>query len=191
MSSLVKEFLEGAQRVTARLYYYIPLEVGQEPLKLQSKIIGEEPAHLHHSGILQQFVYQQDDRADLDEELKEIFARIMQTSNGLLKIHDRRERITIMHEEAQMAAQKKLADGTTIESTASVQVPQIFIPTKQEQANPGMAEINKTFKTMVPYPRLRSFLQYWQDNIDGPLHHVQYAIGSVADSGYQRQHAIN
>ena len=191
MSSLVKEFLDGAQRITARLYYYIPLEVGQDPLKLQSKIIGEEPVKLHHSGILQQFVYQQDDQADLDDGLKEIFARIMQTSNGLIKIHDRRERITLMHEEAQLAAQKKLADGATIESNASVQVPQILIPTKQEQANPGMAEINMAFKTMVPYPRLRSFLQYWQDNIDGPLHHVQYAIGSLADSNYQRHHAVN
>jgi uncharacterized protein Usg len=191
MRSLVKEFLAGTQRVTVNVYYFRPLEAGQEPLKLQSKIIGEEPTKLHHTGILQQFVYQEDDRADLDEGLKEIFAEIMQTSGGILKIHDRRERVTLMQKEAQLAAQRKLADGSTIESTAGVQVPQILIPTKQEQSNPGMAEINKAFTTLVPYPRLRSFLQDWQDNKDGPLHHVQYAISSLSDSNYSNHYAIN
>ena len=192
MSSLIKEFLNGTQRVTAHLYYFMPLEIGQEPLKLESKLLGKEPKKLHHRGILQEFLFQADDRADLDDELKDVFARIMQTSNGLIKIHDRRERITLMQEEAQLAAQKKLADGKSTESNSpAVQVPQIFIPTKEELGNAGMVDINKAFKTMVPYPRLRSFLQFWQETIDGPLHHVQYALGSLADSSYQRQHALN
>lgn len=191
MRSLVKEFLAGTQRVTVNVHYFIPLEEGREPLKLQSKIIGEKPTELHHSGILQQFLYQEDDCADLDEGLKEIFASIMQTSGGILKIHDRRERVVLMQKEAQLAAQRKLADGSTIESTAGVQVPQIFIPTKQEQSNPGMAEINKAFTTLVPYPRLRAFLQDWQDNKKGPLHHVQYAVSSLTDSNYCHHHAIN
>ncbi|MFA5592807.1 MAG: hypothetical protein WC989_05805 [Micavibrio sp.] len=190
MSSLIEEFLEGSKRITARVYYFIPLPEGEESRQLPSPLIGEQPARIYHAGILQEFIYQQDDRADIDDGLKDVFARVMQISNGIVKIHNRMERMAVMQEEVQLEAQKKLAGGVAIDTASSVIVPQVFIPKPDEETNAGMDEINQTFKALVPFPRLRGFLQYWQDNINGPLHHMQFVTGSLA-GGYGNHHAIN
>lgn len=190
MSSMIEDFLEGSKRVTAYVYYFIPLNEGEKPRQLPTKIIGEKPIELHHAGILQQFVYQQDDRADVKDELKDIFAKVMETSNGIVKIHDRSQRIALMHQEGQLEAQRDLAGGVRIESLSGIPVPQILIPKPHEEAVAGMEDISRTFKTLIPFPRLRGFLQYWQENVSGPLHHVQYVAGNLT-SGYQNHHAIN
>lgn len=178
MSSLVEEFLKGTQRVTMRVYYYRPLDIGQAPLEIKPEIIGAKPVIVPHSTILQTFDHQMDDRTDLeDKRLAKVFEQLVIANNGIVRIQDRSQRLSVMQDD--------------IEGSRLANIVPVLIPRPSEQANPGMKETVDTFKTMIPFPRVRKFLQNWQENLDGPLHHVQLAVGSMAHGGYQRHMAVN
>ncbi len=183
MSMLADSFLLGAQRVTLQTHYFKPRQVGQGPLKIQPSLLGQKTEEINHTGILHTFVLQEDDTSDLqDERLRDIFDRLVLSNGGIIKIHDRRKRFAIMTEEAHLLEQTPLLPEG-MPQPKSLVVPQILIPTPEEEGAPGMAETMKAFKTFVPFPRVRHFLQFWQEQIEGPLHHVQFAAAKLGDHG--------
>lgn len=176
--SLTQAFLNGAQRVFIEITYFKPRDIGQDDLEIRPVLLGQKPQRIHHSGILQTFVTQKDDVPDLeDKRLQRVFEEMVLMRNGIINIHDRRIRI------AEMTQGAVDFDGK--------QVAPIIIPTSKEMENPGMIDVTATFKTMVPFPRVRAFLQFWQDQIEGPMHQVRLACGSIANSGFQQKHYIN
>lgn len=188
--SLSEAFL-GADRVTASIFYYQPLQVGQAPLKIKSPLLGQPEKTQTHSVLLQEFVYQQDDRADLDPSLKSIFNNIMIRNNGIVKIYDRRLDLGETSEQEQMALQTDLADGVKIPSAIGIPVSQIIIPRLSETLTKGEDETNVAFRTLIPFPSLRRFLQMWQEKIEAPLHHVRYGACSAAESSYTNECSIH
>lgn len=176
--SLVEAFLSGAQRVTVEVTYYIPREAGQGPLAISPTLLGRPAREISHSGILQTFVIQKDDRSDLeDKKLRSVFEELVLSRGGIINVHDRRLRMVMM------------TDGNVDFNQAAVMP--IIIPKPEEVKNAGMQEAVNVFKTMVPFPAVRRFLQYWQDNIDGPMHQVRLACGSIATSSLQQKHMIH
>ena len=146
--SLVDQFLSGAQRVTIEVTYFRPRQVGQESLSIKPNLLGQAPKSINHSGILQTFVAQKDDKSDLeDARLKKVFEELVLMRGGVVHVHDRRLRMGMM---------------TNFETAA---IMPIIIPKPNEVQNSGMAEAVQVFKTMVPFPAVRKFLQYWQDEI--------------------------
>lgn len=183
---------EATSRVSAHIYYMRPLQVGQNPLEIKSALIGKEPAVQHHSVLLQSFIYQNDDQMDLSPELKNIFQRTMRLNQGIVKIYDRKSRLGVLGEIEQLRLQRKLADGTEldVETVKAVEVSQVIVPSLGEEIAGGdQAASAARFKTLIPYPRLRRFLQKWQDEFEAPLHHVQFAAGHSARASYN--HVVN
>ncbi len=182
MSGLIDEFLRGSSRITTRIFYYVPLNEGQEPLKVRPTLIGEKPVELNHAGVIQEYIYQVDDKSDLHADFADVFNSIMNASHGNVKILDRAQRITLMGAAEQLATQQKTAQGQKLESDKVLPVPQIIIPRKTEEYSGGMRELTQAFHTLVPFPKVRSFLQFWQDKLDGPLNHIQFSHGSIANA---------
>jgi uncharacterized protein Usg len=188
--SLTEAFL-AADRVTASIFYYQPLQVGQAPLKIKSPLLGQPVKMQNHSALLQEFIYQKDDRADLDPSLQGIFKEVMIRNSGIIKIYDRRLDLGETSEQEQMALQTDLADGVKIPSAVGVPVTQIIIPRMSETLTKAEDEINVAFRTLIPFPSVRRFLQMWQEKIEAPLHHVRFAACSAAQSSYGNQWSVN
>lgn len=67
----------------------------------------------------------------------------------------------------------------------------LLIPSVPETLNAGMADTVQTFKAMVPFPGLRSFLQFWQEEIDGPLHEVHIASSGFTKASIGARHVLD
>lgn len=139
MPSLMEEFLNGAQRVTAEVLYFIPLREGDAPRRISTGLLKDGTREVAHTNLLQTFVNQFDDKPDIqDTRLYRVFQELVADRGGVVRIQDRRERLSLMTKEAAVAP--------------------IFIPRPEEELNAGMKEIVDTFKTMIPFPRVRKFL---------------------------------
>ena len=172
MGSLVLDFLKGAERITAHVFYRKPLEIGQEPLVVPSPLLGQAPKVLSHS-IITTFTHQFDDKTDMkDVRLAKVFEELVLQNNGIVRIQDRTKRISVMNEEAG-------------KSLSRLNTAPVLIPLPSEKNNAGMQEAEKTFRTLVPFPRVREFLEYWQEHLDGPMIEVQMAIGSMVKSEWR------
>ncbi len=172
MGSMVLDFLKGAERVTTHVLYKKPLNVGQEPLVTQPVLLGEARQTLTHS-ILTTFTHQFDDHTDLeDERLASVFKEVVLENDGVIRIQDRKQRIAIVNEAAG-------------ESLSRLNTMPIVIPLASEKGNAGMKEAETVFRTLVPFPRVRKFLEYWQENLDGPIVEVKIAAGSIARANWQ------
>lgn len=166
MSGLMEEFLKGSKVVVAQILYFRPLEEGRAPLKINHGLIGEKPTEIQHTNLLQTYFLQTDDTPDIkDERLTAVFESLVLARNGIVRIQDRKQRLAAMN-----FGQEDVAKGV---------VTPILIPKSSELSNPGMQEIVETFKTMIPFPKVRKFLQFWQENLDGPLHEVHFATGDI------------
>ena len=186
--SLSQEFT-ASSRVCAHIYYMRPLQIGQNPLSIASDMIGQKPAVQNHSVLLQSFIYQNDDEMDLSADLKKIFERTMRLNQGIVKIYDRQSRLGVMSEVEQLRLQRKLADGTELDAATikAVEVSQVIVPSVGEEIASGeQSPSTARFKTLIPYPRLRRFLQKWQQEFEAPLHHIQFAAGQAAKATYSR-----
>ncbi len=173
MESLTQAFLEGKQRVTAKILYYVPRPDGAPALRLSSQFLGEKPRLISHTGVLQSFVYQVDDKSDLeDERLQRVFAELVTKNGGIVALHDRRLRMQIMDEFA--------ASGRP------VAVAPVIIPTIEQEQSPGMADEVLAFKTLIPFLAVRKFLKFWQEKIDGPLKEVQIASAPLSSTSYSQ-----
>lgn len=167
MSFLADRFFMEAHRVTAQILYFMPLKEGQAPLQIESRLIGQRPQQIHHTNVLQTFAHQFDDVSDLeDPALVKVFRDVVVAKGGLINIHDRKSRLSIMAE----------GDGPTLP---------VIIPRPSEELNPGLKDEVKTFKTLIPFPQVREFLQFWQENIEGPIHQVQLATMPLGQVGWR------
>lgn len=172
MDSLALEFLKGAERVTAHVFYRKPLEAGQEPLVVRSPLLGQAPKVLDHS-IITTFTHQFDDTTDMkDVRLAKVFEDLVMKNNGIVRIQDRTKRISVMNEEV----------GQSLSRLNTVP---LIIPLPSEKNNAGMKEAETTFRTLVPFPRVRKFLEYWQEHLEGPMVEVQMTIGSITKSEWR------
>lgn len=171
-------------RVVVDLHYYMPLPEGSKPLKVASNLIGEEPRTVNHRGILQTFLFQDDDVSDLAPEQFGAFYDQIARSNGIVRIADPRERLALFAEEAQALTGK--TSGTRVEATLDriAAAPSIIIP-KAAAGSESSVELNN-FHTLVPFPKVREFLKFWERELDGPLHHIQYEATTLVNyRGYR------
>lgn len=183
--SLGHHFQSSVERVSLQVVYYLPLDPGQAPIRLRPELLGGEERVLEHKGILNSFAHQFDDHSDQeDPRLQEAYQKIMSASQGIVRIHDRRERISSLLEEA-----AKINPDNTMPYQDALQIaPKIIVPKPEELTSTGMGEENTVFKTLIPYPRVRAFLQFWQNEIEGPMHHIRIAAGRAATSTYNNTH---
>lgn len=181
-------FNMSADRVSVQVAYFLPLDPGQPPLRLRPELLGGEERVLPHKGVMQIFAHQFDDHSDLEDvRLQRAYEATMIASRGIVRIHDRKERLSTLLEEAA----KINPDNRVTYQDALEKAPKIIVPKPAELASPGMKEENTIFKTLVPYPRVRKFLQYWQDEIEGPMHHIRLAAGRTATHSYRHVNVYN
>lgn len=174
MSTLIEQFLNGAQRVTTEVCYFIPLPDGAAPRQISTGDIKCPTLEVPHTNVLQTFVHQFDDKSDIrDERLFRVFQELVANRGGIVPIQDRRERFAMMAQSSAPGSSQTMAP--------------VFIPRPSEVFNAGMKDVVDTFKTMIPFPRVREFLQYWQENIAGPIREVRLAAAPIPNARFTNQ----
>lgn len=173
MQSLSDVFIGQTQRVTAHILYFIPLEEGRGPLKIAPTLLGEASREVPHRNVLQTYTEQFDDAPDFaDERLVRVFQNLVMAQNGVVRIQNPVDRLAIMTE----------ASGSKIKP--------IVIPRPNEMANAHLRDEIAAFKTLIPFPAVRKFLQYWQENLDGPLYEVRLITSAIYNNNW-RNAAMN
>lgn len=150
--------------VTAVIEYFIPRrEQNAPPLVVAPTLIGQAPTVLSHAGLLQQFTWQQ---FDLDETQTPRIQTLREHFHTMLP-QDEAGRDRILDGIFRRAAKGGGVFGNAlvaaVDRAGNVQMPSSNLT--QEEA----------FRAMVPFPGLRKFLQYWAENIEGPIHSVRFA----------------
>lgn len=172
MSDLKKQ-LEGAALVTANIFYFKPRAEGAGPLEIRPELIGEDPKKIMHTGLIEEFIWQEYDINDLDQKKWERFRELKREFRQAITLPDARERLEIMFNQTagQDLKDAKLAASLLSGKSNLEDLP--FVPDVTKMAP------EDTLAVMIPYPKLREFLRFWQDKIDGPLHSVRYTAQNL------------
>ncbi len=187
MSDIQKAF-EGFDRVTVKIDYYIPTQAACDA-------IAESPPRLlrgAHTGILQQFSHQYDDRR---ETYLQEFERLRFSSNSFNKaVHEMtpqsRLRLYFARPSQEFAAQETSEPhiaGIGILHPGAAKEDRVEMPGK-------LITPEDTLKALVPYGKVRSLLNFWEKSIAGPLHSMQYAsipLLSQQDIKAYREYRVN
>jgi uncharacterized protein Usg len=182
MSDLLSQF-NGAVLVSAQIFYFKPRGLDQGPLEIPAEFIGQKAHKINHSGIVQEFFWQSYDHNDLDAAAWAKFKKQQIEFKHSLSMPDGDERLRDMFAQANAvdANEETKAMMAILQGRTPEDMP--FVPDRSELS------ADETLRAMVPYTKLRGFLEFWQRELDGPLHSVVYsARQEVGATGYGAKH---
>lgn len=180
----------NSHKVTLMVWYYPRLKEGMEDLIIRSGLIGVDDQRTPFSPIMREYVHQERDTPDLPDELREDPVGINQIAGSILMVHDRTRKSIVVDSAAMAAVKASSITGRNHSADIMVPLPQILIPTIEESKNPGMSRVTDAFNKLVPFPKVRSFLQYWQREIGVPINHIEFASAPVHRGGIGAAAAI-
>ena len=163
----------GAALVTLDIHFFRPPRNPGEILEIAAEFIGQDPKKVDHSGILQSFVWQLKDKSDIEPRSLRSYINARTAFIASTQGMNAQERLNYILSYAANEADKQSLE-LLVKGCGNSFMPQSYIIEISSE---------ELFKTICPYPKVRDFIRFWDENIEGPLQNVRFSARPLLDQG--------